>query len=109
MEQSFNLNPKEIQSMTTMEQENLRLNARYGMLRREQDDLDKRIGASENEQRAFIRRALQERGCEQFLSARIDQGQILCTLPDQPAMEVIPPAATLKEKPNAKPKEEAVR
>lgn len=82
MEQTFNLNPKELSSMNAMEQDALRLNARYGMLRREQDDVDKRLAATEESQRSFIRRALSDRGVEQFMAARIDQGVIHCTLPD---------------------------
>lgn len=90
MEKTFSLEPKEQQQLAALEQDNLRLNARYGMLRREQDDLDKRIVASEEQQRSFIRHALSGRGVEQFEAAQILQGQLVCRIADEPRVFAAP-------------------
>lgn len=113
MEKTFDLNPKEMQSLSTLENDNLRANATYGVLARQMDDCKQKIAQSEEAQRQFIRTVIQNRGIEQWVDARLQQGgKILCILPDeqlaQPLSEV-PPPAPLKERPNAKPREEAAK
>ena len=85
MEKTYELKPSEMQQMTALEQDSLRLSARWGMLRREMDNLDKGIAASEEWQRTFIRATLKDRGVEQFLNARIEPGKIVCTMEDSMA------------------------
>lgn len=83
MEKTIELTPKEQQQTTALEQDALRLHARYGMLRREQDELDKRIGAIEQAQRSFIQTALQGRGVEQCQNVRMEPGVIRYTVADE--------------------------
>lgn len=83
MERTIELSPKEIGQMGQMEQENLRLNARYGAMRRESDNLEKLLSQSEEAQRAFIRLALVNHGVENFMSAKIEPGRIVYTIPDE--------------------------
>ena len=85
MEKTFQLETKEQQILTGLEQDTLRLNARYGQLRREQDDIDKRLMASEQKQRSFIENALATRGVDKFDAAQIlNNNQLVCRIADQP-------------------------
>ena len=88
MEQTFSLDQKEQQQLNGLEQDNLRLNARYGVLCREMKDIEQRIASSEEQQRGFMRNALANRGVEQVDAAQIVQGQLVARVPD----EKIPPS-----------------
>jgi hypothetical protein len=92
MEKTFSLDQKEVQLLSGLEQDNLRLNARYGQLCREREDIEKRLVASEEQQRSFIRHSLASRGVEQFEAAQIVQGnQLVCRVSDAPAITVNEP------------------
>ena len=86
MEKTINLEAKEKQVVGNLQQDNLKLNARVGMLCREREDLDRRIAANEEQQRSFIRDVIFHRGIEQYVSAQIspDGGSVVCSLPDEP-------------------------
>jgi hypothetical protein len=90
MEKTFQLDQSEQQMVSGMENDNLRLNARYGQLSREIKDIETRLLASEEQQRSFIRQALANRGVQRFEAAQIVQGgQLVARLPDEPMQ---PPA-----------------
>ena len=85
MEKTIELTAKENQQLNQMEQEAMRLNARWAMLRREMDELDKRLNEMAGEQRNIVRSALSERGIH-FLTARLEQGRIAYTETDSVAV-----------------------
>lgn len=85
MEKSISLDPKERQVVAQMEQENLKLNARYGQICREKEELDKRLAANEEQQRSFVRDVIFHHGIDQYLSARLaDSNTVVCSLQDEP-------------------------
>ena len=93
MEKILNLDQSEQQILSNLEMDNMKLNAQYGVLRRQQDDVLQKISASEEAQRGFIRDVLAHRGESQYISARlIGNGQISVSYPDgEQKMEVIRP------------------
>ena len=95
MEKSFDLTPKELQSLGALEQDNLRANATYGVLARQMRETEQKVAQSEEAQRQFVRNTLHDRGVDQFQQARIEQGRILCTL-----FEEMPPSAPQTTRPN---------
>jgi hypothetical protein len=101
MEKTFSLDSKEQQMLGGLEQDNLRLNARYGQICREREDLERRIAASEEQQRSFLRNSLANRGVEQFEAAQILNGQLVCRLADQPML--IDGEPIKSDKPNGLP------
>ena len=97
MEKTITLEAKEKQVLGGLEMEHLRLNARYGMLCREKEDLDKKIATSEEQQRSFIRDVVFHRGIEGNYSARLlDNSTVVCSLPDEPMVSSPPVAATVR-------------
>jgi hypothetical protein len=86
MEKIINLEQSEQQILSNLEMDNLKLNAQYGVLRRQQDDVLQKIAASEEAQRGFIRDVLAHRSEVQYISARlIGNNQIAVTYPDERA------------------------
>jgi hypothetical protein len=106
MEKSFDLKPHEIQTLTMLEQENLRAHATSDLLWRQMRETDQKILQSEEAQRNFIRQALRERGVEQFSAARLEPGRIVCTLPDEMPIAAQPATKANGElQPTAPPEE----
>lgn len=100
MEKTFQLDQNEQQTVAGMENDNLRLNARYGQLSREMREVETRLLASEEQQRGFIRQALAHRGVQRFEAAQIVQGgQLMARLPDEP-MTAQPATEKLPERVN---------
>jgi hypothetical protein len=93
MEKILNLDQNEQQILSNLEMDNLKLNAQYGVLRRQMDEVLPKISASEEAQRGFIRDVLSHRNEVQYISARlIGNGQVAVTYPDErPGMEILKP------------------
>src|SRR5215472_19305100 len=92
MEKTFKLDPKETKTALAFEQDNLRLNAQWAQLRRQQDDVEKRLMAAEEKNKSFLMDALAARGVQQVEMAQIINGQLVCRVPDEeiPALAAAP-------------------
>jgi len=92
MEKTFKLDEKEQRMALDMEQANLPLNAQWAQLRRQQDDVEKRLTAAEEKNKSFLMDALAVRGVQQVEMAQIINGQLVCRVPDEeiPALAAAP-------------------
>src|SRR5215467_9744812 len=91
MEKTFQLEPKELQFYSSLEQEQQQALAQVGALSLDLEAAKTSLQTVQERHRSFIRTAVLHRGIDQFHSARITQGQLHCSLPDVPP-ELPPPA-----------------
>jgi hypothetical protein len=92
MEKSFKLDPKEAQLVAQFDQERTQALAMVGALSLDMEQAKKNLDSAAERQRAFLRQALVARGVEQYDNARMQNGTLLVTVPDQPEPPgVMPP------------------
>lgn len=92
MQRAYSLQPNEQQEAAALEQEHRNLLAQYGALMIDKARIRKALPASEEKQRALLRRCLERHGVTQFNAARMDGPNILVELPDAPEALTPPPA-----------------
>jgi len=92
MEKTFKLDQKEQRTALAFEQDSLRLNAQWAQVRRQQDDIEKRLMSVEEKHKSFIMDALAARDVQQVEAAQVINGQLVCRVPDEeiPALAAAP-------------------
>ncbi|HZF24035.1 MAG TPA: hypothetical protein VE030_11295 [Burkholderiales bacterium] len=84
MERSFRLLDYEAEQQTRMEQELQNTLANYGALTLQLEAVKARIPQVEERQRTFVGQVAARANAGQFQSARIANGHLICTVPDEP-------------------------
>jgi hypothetical protein len=97
MQKAFSLQPEEIRQTKQLEEEQRNLLAQFGAIEIQRKQIRKRLPQIEEEQRKLVRNVTQRVGIEQFNAARIDGGNLLLDLPDQP----LPPTGDGDSQPSA--------
>jgi uncharacterized membrane protein len=98
MEKSYQLDQKEMNQLQPLDQERTNALAMIGALSLDMEQARKNLETASERQRAFIRQALSARGVERYDNARLQNGALSVTLPDNPTA----PAENVKmmERPN---------
>jgi hypothetical protein len=90
MEKTIELNPQEMQQISQMEQEDMRMSARAYKLRREMDKAEEAVAQLEQAQRSFVQTVLTNRGVGQIQQARLEGNVIRYVVPEeQTRMEAV--------------------
>ena len=82
MEKTIQLDPREMQQATGIEEQRMRALAQIGALSLDMEQARKNHEVANERQREFIRQVLESRGIEQFDSARAVPNGILVSIPD---------------------------
>jgi hypothetical protein len=98
MEKTFQLEQREAAQLGQFDQARTQALAMYGALSLDMEQAKKNLEAASEQQRAFIRLALANRGVERYENARVQSGSLLVTVPDEQPM-----AAPPEEAPKAVP------
>ena len=83
MEKSFQLDQKEITLLGQLDQERTQALAMVGALLLDLEQAKKNLDTAGERQRACVRQALTNRSVDRFDNARVQNGALLVTLPDQ--------------------------
>ena len=83
MEKSFALDQKETLFITQLDQERTQALAVVGALSLDMEQARKTLDSAAERQRGFIRQAVSARGLERFENARVQNGALVVTVPDE--------------------------
>jgi hypothetical protein len=86
MEKTYQLDQRETQQLQQMEQERTQALAAIGALSLDMETAKKNLENTQSKQRAFLERAVMMRNIDQYTSARMQNGALVVSLPDQPPM-----------------------
>lgn len=84
MEKTFSLDQKEAATLAQVDQERTQALAAVGALSLDMETARKNLELAADRQRSFVRQVLSNRGVERFDNARVQNGAVVVTLPDQP-------------------------
>ena len=84
MQKAFSLQQFEIAQAQTLEEERRNLLARLGGLTLEMENVRGQIPGLDQRSRSLVQAVAQRAGVPNFLNARIDGGNLVCELPDEP-------------------------
>ena len=84
MEKTFHLNDKEQAMLQQTDQERINALAQVGALSLDMETARKTLEAVQQRQQSFIRQAIVSRGVERFENARMQNGALIVTVPDEP-------------------------
>ena len=106
MEKTFSLDAREAQTAQQLDQERTQALAAIGALSLDMEQARKNLDGAAERQRAFVRATLAARNIDQFDNARVANGALVVTLPDEQApmgdLQLPPPPQA--EKTNSKHK-----
>jgi hypothetical protein len=83
MEKQYTLEQKEQAMLAGIDQERTNALAMVGALSLDMEQARKNLDNAAERQRAFLRQALANRGVERFDNARVQNGALLVTVPDE--------------------------
>lgn len=83
MDRYFDLQQNEFTMSQRLEAEHRDLLARYGALKLQEEQIRARLPAVEDAQRNLINQAIARHGVTGFINARIAEGRLVCTMPDE--------------------------
>lgn len=86
MERAYNLEPNEAQQQQQLADEHQRVLAEFGGLTLQMENVRTRIPQVEQRQRELINQVAQRHGVTNFVAARIVGKNLVCMLPDEPAV-----------------------
>ena len=90
MEKTFQLEHREAAQLGQFDSARTQALAMYGALSLDMEQAKKNLEAASEQQRAFIRLALANRGVERYENARVQSGSLLVTVPDEQPMAALP-------------------
>lgn len=85
MEKTYQLDQKETGQFAQLDQERTNALANVGALSLDMEQARKNLDSAMERQRAFLRHALNARGVEEYLNARMANGAIVVTVADPTA------------------------
>ena len=104
MQRAYSLKPQEQQQAYQLEEQQKNLMARYGAITLERAAIRKQIPLLEEQQRTLLRSLLAAHNVSEFQAARIEGGNLMVQMPDEPPAAPVPiPADLIAERSVSRP------